>query len=103
MAKRPAITGLARPQGIIDDIIDIGIKGFKKVNRKDAKSYVKQGVKLRKEVKKYVKNPKGSLREVRQAQGTRNSIRNYSKLDIDLLSRSRKNDYNATHKIYGKK
>lgn len=30
-ARKPAITGLARPQGIVDDIAKFGIKGAKQI------------------------------------------------------------------------
>ena len=56
--RKPAITGLSRPQGIIDDIIEVGADVVRRKTRDMAKHHIASGKRMRKEAKKIGRNEK---------------------------------------------
>jgi hypothetical protein len=75
MAKKPAITGLARPQGIVDDIVKAGVKRVMRVanklpnkENKLAKKYAKERVVIQKKYDAQIAGDKGAQRAIKYAE-----------------------------------
>ncbi len=56
--RKPAITGLSRPQGIIDDIIEVGADVVRRKTRDMAKHHIASGKRMRKAAKDLGKSEK---------------------------------------------
>jgi|LakMenEpi03Aug12_release.lakeMendotaPanAssembly.Ray.scaffolds.fasta_scaffold828937_2 hypothetical protein len=78
--RKPAITGLSRPQGIIDDIIEVGADVVRRKTRDMAQHHIASGKRMRKEAKRIGKNEKILNSKLRDplAMGTVNDIRKKS-------------------------
>jgi hypothetical protein len=78
--RKPAITGLSRPQGIIDDIIEVGADVVRRKTRDMAQHHIASGKRMRKEAKRIGKNEKILNSKLRDPlpMGTVNDIRKKS-------------------------